>query len=212
MLNRIPAAAYLLLIVAGAAVHGAVTQRWSSFAPDAGRAERVHGLVIEFGGCESELIEHDVPLKERSIATSRRYRCPDRGLAANTSIISGVPGAVATHTPDVCYTSSGYAMIAAPRRRVLELPGGQRAEYLEADFEKNKASGIERLRVRWAWSVDGTWLAPEQPRFHFIRQQELFKLYVVTTLPLDEAAEDDPPVVLEFLAAAFAQYGSALTH
>ena len=49
-----------------------------------------------------------MPLKERSIATRRRYTSPARNYLAMTSIISGIPGAVSTHTPDVCYRGSGY--------------------------------------------------------------------------------------------------------
>ncbi len=205
---KIKLAVFAVLLFGGAAIHGAITQRWSTFAPDAERREAMHALVVQYPECESSPIEHDVPLKERSIATSRRYLFVSRGFAASTSIISGVPGAVATHTPDVCYTSSGYTMFRAPRRQTVTLADGQTATFMVADFEKKKATQTERLRVRWSWSLNGVWEAPDYARFHYLKCPELFKLYIVTTLPNE--SDDDAPAALSFTAAAFAQYAEVL--
>jgi hypothetical protein len=208
-MNRTSFIVFLALLLAGAAVHGAITQRWSTFAPEAARRERMHALVVKYEDCESSFIESDLPLKERSIATSRQYHSTSLGFASSTSIISGIPGAVATHTPDVCYTSSGYTMIRSPKRQTITI-GGQPATILVADFEKVKATQVERVRVRWAWSIDGNWDVPDYARFRYLKSPELFKLYVVTSLPADEESADDPPTVAAFVAAAFAQYGEAL--
>lgn len=202
---------FLIFLLAGAAVHGAITQRFSAFAPDSTRRERIHGLAVSFEDCESTPIEHDVPLKERSLATSRRYLSKANGFAATTSIISGVPGAVATHTPDVCYTASGYTMTRNPKRQMITLANGASATYLFADFEKSKATQVERVRVRWAWSIDGTWDAPDYARFKFLKSPELYKLYVVTVLPAESDTPDDPPAVTAFVKAAFEQYSEALS-
>jgi len=199
-----------LLLLAAAGVHGTITQRWSNFAPDAGRREAMHALVVQHGDGETGVIEHDVPLKEMSTATSRRYLYTARGFAANTCIISGVPGAVATHTPDVCYTSSGYTMIRAPKRLTVPLADGSTATYMQADFEKTKATQTERVRVRWAWSTKGVWDAPDYARFRYLQSPELFKLYIVTTLPAEADSADDAPAVMPFVAAAFSQYASVL--
>ncbi len=114
---KLKRAIFVARLLGGAGVHGAITQRWSAFAPNAVRREAMHALSVSFAGCESSPIENDVPTKERSLATSRRYMFASHGFAASTSIISGVPRAGATHTPDVCYTSSGYTMFRAPSVR-----------------------------------------------------------------------------------------------
>src|SRR2546423_14406725 len=101
-MKTLPFLVVLALVAAGAAVHGAVTQRWAVFTPDPARTERMHALVVRFADCESADVPHDVPLKERSAATSRRYESAAPNFVVVTSIISGIPGAVATHTPDVC--------------------------------------------------------------------------------------------------------------
>lgn len=196
-----------LLILAGAGVHGAVTQRWSAFTPDPARAAAVHALVIRYADCTPEEVPHDLPVKERSIATSRRYHSAEHGFTAATSMISGLPGAVATHTPDVCYSGNGYQCLRGPVRETLDLPGGGTATFWVADFQRNRTSGVDRQRVRWAWTTNGVWQAPDYARTAFARESELFKLYVVTEIPADGGM--DPPPAAAFAAAAFAQYAAA---
>jgi hypothetical protein len=193
-----------LLVAAGAVVHGATTRRWDLFAPEPGRADRMHAYAVRLGDFQVEEIPNDLPVKERSVATSRRYESASRGASAAISLISGPPGAVATHTPDVCYPSSGYQTVREPARQTIELPGGGTAEYYVAEFARTRATETERVRVRWAWSADGTWVAPDGARFAFLQAPELYKLYVVT--PADDAGGEDPPAVRQFVAAAFAQY------
>jgi len=212
-MSKLSAAIVAVLVAAGAVVHGAATQRWAVFSPDPARTDRVHGLVVRYGDCEAGEIPQEMPQKERSTATSRRYESAGERFVALTSIISGIPGAVATHTPDVCYSGSGYATLRAPKRETVALPGGGTATYLVAVFERRRATSVERQRVRWAWTADGTWDAPDHARFRYMNVPELYKLYVVSPLPpgdADAVAEDDPAPVRAFVAAAFAQYGAAV--
>lgn len=197
-----------VLILAGAAVHGAVTQRWTAFVPDPARAEKAHAVVVRYADCAGEDVPHDLPVKERSTATSRRYASIEHGFTAATSIISGLPGAVATHTPDVCYSGNGYKCLRGPVKESIDLPGGGKATFWVADFERNRTAGLDRQRVRWAWSTDGVWAAPDYARTEYARESELFKLYVVTEIPPDNGA--DPAPVAAFAAAAFSQYASAI--
>jgi hypothetical protein len=199
----------LALVAVGAAVHGSAVRRWDTFAPDTTVTDRMHALVVQHGDCEPADIPHDVPLKERSIATSRRYTSPGQNYVAAVSIISGVPGAVATHTPDVCYSGSGYSCLRGPVRETIDLPGGATATYLVADFERKRATGVERQRVRWMWTVDGTWDAPDLARLRYFKVPELYKLYIVTPLAA-ESPSADPPPVRGFVAATLSQYASAV--
>lgn len=196
------------IILAGAAVHGAITQRWSIFEPDSARSARMHALKIKMPDLLVQEIENDVPLKERSIATSRRYQAEDQTFSAAVSIISGVPGAVSTHTPDVCYTASGYRLIGAIKRETVKLSEGN-ATYFVADFEKKRESGVERLRIRWAWTTTGTWEAPDRARFHYMKANELFKLYIATPIAeTDGQPAADSAAITRFVRTAFEQYAS----
>ncbi len=201
-------------VLAGAAVHGAITQRWSVFAPNVARTERMHAVTVKFTDAEVTDVPHDVPLKERSIATSRRFFSASQNVSAMISVISGVPGAVSTHTPDVCYTGTGYKMTFGPKREKITMPDGKTAMFFVADFEKRKATEVERLRVRWAWTADGTWDAPDFARFQYMKASELYKLYIVTALaesPTGDRIEDAEPT-RAFVRDAFAQYAAAFAN
>lgn len=205
------------LIVGGALVNGAATQRWSSFAPDPERTDRLHALEIRFADWQSAEVPTEMPTNERSIATSRRYTAPVGGRSAVVTLISGVPGSVSTHTPDVCYPGSGYKTLQAPKREVIELPDGARGECYVADFEKRTATRHDRVRVRWAWTTDGPWVAPENPRWQFARQLAgapvLYKVYVATTIPdapeNTASRQDDDATTKAFVAAVWTQYAAA---
>lgn len=202
------------LIVAGAVANGLATQRWTAFAPDPAEADRLHALALRFEDWQPTDVPTEMPTNERSIATSRRYLSPATGRSGVVTLISGIPGSVSTHTPDVCYPGSGYKTLRAAKRATLALPGGATATFYVADFEKRTATKLDRVRVRWAWTTDGTWVAPDSPRWEFARHLArvpvLYKLYLVT--PLGDDAEDTPdddPVAAAFVSAAWVQYASA---
>lgn len=203
------------LIVGAALVNGAVTQRWSVFAPDPARTERLHGFALRFEDWQPTEVPTEMPTNERSIATARRYVSATSGHSAVVTIISGIPGSVSTHTPDVCYVGSGYKALRGPRKETLELAGGATVTFYIADFEKKTATKAERVRIRWAWSTDGTWIAPDNPRWQFARQLSaapvLFKLYVATPLPeVDgDGVPEDEPATKAFVAAAWTQFSAA---
>jgi hypothetical protein len=204
------------LVLGAALIQGAVTQRWSVFAPDPARTERLHALEVRFEDWQPAEVPTEMPTNERSTATARRYLSASGGQSAVVTIISGIPGSVSTHTPDVCYVGSGYRTLRGARKETLELAGGATAEFYVAEFEKKTATRAERVRVRWAWSTDGTWIAPDNPRWQFARQLAaapvLFKLYVATPLPDSEGDDqlpEDDPATKAFVATAWGQFAAA---
>ena len=202
------------LIVAAAAVNGVATQRWEFAAPDPAVTERLKAVEVRYEDWQATPIDTEMPTNERSEAISRRYTSPTSGRSGAVTFIWGVPGSVSTHTPDVCYPGSGYKTLRGPKKETLELPGGATATYYVADFEKQTATSVVRVRVRWAWATDGTWDAPDNPRWQFATQLTrapvLYKVYVVTPLPDDpEASTEDDPTARGFAVAAFAQYAAA---
>src|SRR4051812_8437463 len=95
------------LVVAGAVVNGAATQRWTIFPVHQDRTDRLHALELRFQDWQATEVPTDMPTNERSTATSRRYASPSSGRSGVVTMISGIPGSVSTHTPDVCYPGSG---------------------------------------------------------------------------------------------------------
>ncbi len=214
-MNRISALLMTVSLVAGgAAVHGAATHRWSLLAPPASRAEAIHDQALKLGEATPEDIPSELPVKERSRVTCRRYNFPGEPGTVVVSITSGPPGAVSTHTPDVCYPGSGYKTARAPKKETLDLPNGRTATYFVAVYEKKTATTLDRQRIRWAWSVDGEWDVPGSPRLHlpYLRANELYKLYIVTPEAVreDERTETDSAPVRTAVAEVFAQYAGLL--
>ena len=211
-MTRIVSLAFcVLLVVAAAVVHGRTTHRWSALQPDAARAKAMHEVVLSLGAKGVEEVPSDMPVKEKSTCTCRRYLSPTGGLPLTVSLTSGPTGAVSTHTPDVCYPSSGYKTAREPKRETVDLPGGGTATYMVAEYEKKTATTVDRHRIRWAWTTDGQWTAPTgSARVAYFGAPELYKLYIVTpvsadsTDPLDTS---DSPAVKAAVAEAFAQYG-----
>jgi hypothetical protein len=206
-------AAVLGLVVTGALVHGAVTQRWGVFVADTELTKRLHEMEVRFENWKSEEVPTEMPLNERSTATSRRYVAPN-GRTIVVSLISGIPGSVATHTPDVCYPGSGYKTLRGPKKEAFTLPDGRECACYVADFEKKTATKADRVRVRWAWMHEGAWVAPDSPRWQLagqLRAPTLYKVYVATPLPEpegDQVPEDDA-VTKAFVSAAWNQYSAA---
>lgn len=203
----------LALVVCGALVHGSVTQRWGILAPDDQAVARLHAVEVRFQDWQPSEVPTAMPLHERSTATSRRYVSAG-GRSAVISLISGTPGSVATHTPDVCYPGSGYKTLRGVRKEGFKLPDGRACTAYAADFEKKTQTKHDRVRVRWAWLHEGAWVAPENPRWQFagqLRAPTICKVYVATPLP--EAEGDEPPeddaVTKAFVAAAWSQYSAA---
>jgi len=195
-------------IAAGAAAHGAATHRWDALAPPPAAMDRLHAHAVSFGDYESAAVPNDLPLKEKSVGTCRRYASATRGQGFVVSVISGAAGSVATHTPDVCYVASGYKMLRPPARETIDVPGVGAVDYYVSEFEKKTATQTDRQRVRWSWTADGTWAAPDNPRFAYLRVTNLAKVYIVTPAAEADAAgaAEDPPAVRQFVAACFAQY------
>src|SRR4029453_12948436 len=129
-----------VLIVGGALVHGAITQRWAVFAPDHAQTGRLHALEVRFQDWQPTEVPTEMPTNERSTATSRRYQSVSTGQSGVVTIISGIPGSVSTHTPDVCYVGSAYRLLRGPNKESVALPDGGSAVVYSADFEKRSAT------------------------------------------------------------------------
>ena len=150
----------------------------------------------------------------------RRYNDSVNGGNVSMLLVCGHPGPIAVHTPDICFTGSGYALKADPVKmtepiEALPLP----AEFWVGDFQKATASEVQALRVYWSWSSGAGWQAPENPRWHFAGKPILYKLYVTympRTTPSTEG--NNPPIaflrvmlpaIQKVLAAAAAPGGKA---
>lgn len=185
--------AALAVIVVTTAAHGIVTNRWNG----GDKTPTLPEIPLRFGNWNGADQHSD--FDEPGIAhLSRRYVNTVTGRTFVVSLSLGHPGLTAIHTPEYCYTGSGYEMTTPITRRTLD-GAGRPDELFTTVFQKPGAAAGESLRLFWTWSADGQWKAPTHPRLSFLGKPTLCKLYVVTSGGVDAAAGRDPQLD-EFLA------------
>ncbi len=125
----------------------------------------------------------ELGVRERTAAgaeacLARVYTNPSRGISISVLLLGGLPGDIATHTPDVCYRGAGYVMeTPTPFNR------GRGADRPAAGFRTALAArgGADPsvLRIFWSWFTPKGWTAPDDVRWRFASEPTLCKLYVV---------------------------------
>lgn len=185
----------LMLILGGCGlVHGLWSGRWAEV-----REVEVKNLLDfedvpgDWQAGEFVTIDpKDLPKGQQTLA--RRFVNPKTKKSVVVSLSAGHPGIVSVHTPDICYLGTGYRLKGSVKRETNSVPGSPTPmNCYTADFEKQGVAGNEAIRVRWCWSSDGEWKAPDSPRFHFIHAGVLYKLYLVHPLAEEtDLTKDDP--------------------
>ncbi|MCS6851587.1 MAG: EpsI family protein [Gemmataceae bacterium] len=177
-------------------LHGMWTDRWAvSRDPEEASAWLQH-LPATVGDWSSE----PIPVRRQELPNVsswmvRRYTHRGNGASLSVSVVAGRPGPVSVHTPDMCYVGSGYELVNRPTRLTVATAAGSQAEFNVGRFRKDKADGVEQLRIFWAWSTGEGWQVPANPRLTFARYPVLYKLYVVRPLVRGNEALDDDPAV-----------------
>lgn len=175
-------------------VHGMWTHRWSTTTVAEGQnlLAGVDGAVGDWQvGDFFELSASDIP--EKTVCHSRRFMPMKGGKPIVVTVTSGSPNMVAVHTPDVCYLGAGYKLRGDVTRQTLSLKDGSTAVFWVGDFVKTSATGSETFRVRWSWTADGNWQAPDYPRWFFARTPVLYKAYIVHSLAEDDDLTHNDP-------------------
>jgi Protein of unknown function (DUF3485) len=187
-----PVAAALVAVVGAGVVHGYWTERWSVSEAAAAVPARLAQVPAALGEWDGEPVADATPPPDVSGHLYRRYRHRRTGEVVTVALIGGRPGPVSIHTPDVCYGGNGYD-VAQPVKHAAPAEAGAGAVFLTAQFVKTRAAEQTRLRIFWAWSANGTWGVPDNPRVAFARSPVLYKLYLIRELPAGkQPVQDDP--------------------
>jgi hypothetical protein len=183
----------VLLLIAGL-VHGFMTDRWRVSPALTEAAGRLKQVPLTVGDWQGE--DLDIRRRETEAITGhldRRYVNRSTGCVVTISLISGKPGPVSIHTPDVCYRAGGFDVAPPTRVAIGADRSGASGDFLYADLNKKTAAEHIRQRIFWAWTADGQWKVPDNPRDEFASQPVLYKLYVIRDVNVvGEAVEDDP--------------------
>ncbi|MGE3822456.1 MAG: exosortase-associated EpsI family protein, partial [Isosphaeraceae bacterium] len=159
--------ASVAMAVAAGWVHGRWTGRWDAPVELAEAATRLEQVPREFRGW----VGVDAPLDPRQVEAghvagllSRTYRSPKDGVGVTALLVCGRPGPISLHTPDVCYTASGFESRGDPERVTLSDADGSPAHFWKGRFGKRHVLSTESRLILWSWTTDGRWNAPDHPR------------------------------------------------
>jgi hypothetical protein len=167
------------LIVAAGFFHGQFTHRWGDSQALVIAAKRVHEInerVGDWVGRPLTIDEKQLKIAEIVDYISRQYTHRITGEQVGLLLICGRPGAIAVHTPDICYQGIGYVMGQRSSYVARGIGSGVPSEFWVAPFVKEPDP--VPLHILWGWSDGGRWLSPDHPRLVFYRSPALYKLYL----------------------------------
>jgi hypothetical protein len=192
----LPLLAAHAVLFGGGLVHGLWTDRWAysdAVADAMGRLGRVPLTVGDWEGRALQLDPQDLALAGGAGYVSRGYVNRLSGERLNLLILTGLPGPLSVHTPDVCYRGLGYEPSGEVQR--WEAPTGvpgRTAEFYTAVFTK-QGGAAPPLRILWAWGAAGSWQAPDNPRLALASQGAAFKLYLIQPMGSDRERLEEGP-------------------
>jgi hypothetical protein len=164
---------------------GIVSAKWTNrFGPTpelVALSARFESVPIVLGDWKAEAFQ--LPARERKMAgaaacLARRYRNPRLKASVTVLLLGGLPGDIATHTPDVCYPGAGFTMGSSTSFPRDYGPPQRHAEF-QTVLATRTGPNASVLRIYWGWNAGKGWSAPDDPRWRFVAEPVLSKLYVV---------------------------------
>jgi hypothetical protein len=198
MKRYLPVIAAVIVLLFSGLVHGLWTDRWSDRADLQAAAAKLKRLPMKLGDWEGEDLKPRTSGAGLTGTLSRRYHHRPTGRAVTVFLGCGTPGKVSIHTPDVCYTASGFK---GAEPEAFTLPASSAAAgsvFMTANYRRERTDDRTHLRIFWSWSSgSGKWEVATDPRFAFATRPLLYKLYVLReTSGAPEPLEADPCVEL----------------
>lgn len=155
--------------------------------------------IGDWHGTDNQLTEREQQVAGIKGYVRREYRNATTGFQVNLTLLCGHSGPMSVHPPTACFEGVGYTLASGPS--VTSIDGMDGTQFNRSTFRQLDASFPEIVRVFWAWSTDGYWLAPRHPRIAFRGQPFLYKIYV-TDRWMKHADEAVLPQAPEFLRVA----------
>ncbi len=206
-----------ILITSGSVVQGLMTHRWI---PNTAVVEAVHRLDAvpkNFGDWTSvDLKLSDAELTIGGIAgyIKREFTNQQTGAQVTLLLVAGAPGPISLHSPTVCFSGQGFQVHGHESGFAVNVTEANVSDHRHvfhyADFSNSAVSDPSLIRVYWAWSPDGRWQSPEQPRIAFAGSSALYKLYVSERW-LPEVSGSDTGTGKLFLETALPEITQALS-
>jgi hypothetical protein len=209
-MNRIIVLSAAVLLIIGAAIYqGSNEGRWGAAGANAevqafaARLDNVPYSIGDWEGKDDDVDPQILQVAGVEGAVSRTYKHRYTPDTVSIFLVCANRRAVSTHTPDKCYQANGFrvadfpqpyhlaasSLTGADKEKSDEKSGDKKENevtLLNSAFVKETPSGTQRLRVFWAWSKDGDWIAPEgDARWALQGGDAWYKLYILTNEQAD---------------------------
>ena len=109
---------------------------------------------------------------------ARIYTNPTKGLTVSVLLLSGLPGNISVHTPDICYPGAGYTL-GESEKFVQRYGDPERTAEFQTAIASRTGTRPSSLRLYWSWRSSNGWSAPGNARWAFAAEPMLSKLYIV---------------------------------
>jgi hypothetical protein len=191
----------LAALIAGGLVHGRLSERWQ-MAPALSEAlARLPHVPMNVGlwqGRDSDSIAANDFEKAGALGyIVRTYQHAD-GATVELILMCGRPDRMGAHTPEICYGGVGYELTEPATVIEIRDTSGETGRFRKGRFTKSATRG-SALTLYWGWNADGTWNAPSSPRWTYLFQPYLYKLYLSSHGRSGRAAEGGIDVGERFL-------------
>ncbi len=107
---------------------------------------------------------------------NRTYEHSITGAMIRMSIILGPSGEIAVHTPEVCFASRQYEEPGERQSVAIECEDGSQGEFWSNAFQPRDKTSGRPIRVFYAWSTGGPWMAAEGSGLRFSGRPYLYKI------------------------------------
>jgi hypothetical protein len=214
----LPVSVALVILGIGTYVQGVWSERWERRRTEklvgfTARLEDVPKQIDDWVGEDQSYNEEEFKRSKCDGQVSRDYTNQRTGEVVSVYLVSGTGRHVTIHTPDWCYAGAGYAMeedhaigYTMPVEDVDPDPAFQTATFGKPDELTGTSA---RLRIFWAFSDDGHWQGPSDPKGAFGHRDAMYKLYFITTAAQHGESPEDSPA-LDFAEVFFPTVNDAL--
>lgn len=197
---------FMAVVLASGYLHGRQTYRWVEKPSLDQYLARLDQIPESFGDWYSKTETFQDDLSHHGIERYllRTYINSRSTESYRVLVVCGRPGPIASHTPDVCYRSSGYTPHGDQKRADITITdelspykGNQyQLNYMKFQPPKSRPTDME-LEIRWAWMAPSKKLqVPDVPRYEFASQPALYKVYIIDERASVAAGPTNSPVGL----------------
>jgi len=171
----------LALIVSCGMAQGWMTYRWTTNTAVMDAVSLLEHVPAQIGDWTS--VDHEMPENEIEVGriegyVKREYVNGLTGARVHLLLMCGESGPISLHPPTVCFSGQGYHVVGQESHLSVKDGEGCSFDFHEADFGNSAIDDPTLTRLYWAWSTDGEWETPANPRVDFAGEPVLFKLYV----------------------------------